>query len=508
MRRSSAVGSAVALTAAVALVLSGCTQRSNQDVPAGADGAAPTAAEYPETPDQPRVPGRPGGTFRLGIVEPTAIDPYNAQESEGILVTKALFTGLVDVTAERRALRRRRVGSGPPNADCTQWTFTLKPGTTFSNGEPVDSAAVQARLGAHRGRRRPPPTSPTTSTRSRASTQMQDGSATTLSGVDATDPNTLARHALDAGLRVRPAHRAPASEPGADGRRPGGQQGLQRPADRQRPVHDGRAVASTTQGIRLVRNDTYGGGTEGQPRRRRDHHHARPRRRARPSTTASTTASSTGPASRPRCCRRRARRTSRRASGSRRRHHGINYLQAQTRRTAARQRRRAQGDLDGDRPRRDHAGRLPGLPDPGHRVRPAVVPAPTRTGVCDGLHLRPRQGQGARRRGRPDRRHAGELPVQHRRRPRGVDGRGEAAAGAEPRARRRLQRRPVPGPAREPAAADRDRPVPGRRGAPTTRPRATSSPRCWPPPRSGRRRRTTSRPATTAAATATRRSTT
>src|SRR3982751_284506 len=38
-----------------------------------------------------------GGAFRLGIVEPTAIDPYNSQESEGLLVTKQLFTGLVDI---------------------------------------------------------------------------------------------------------------------------------------------------------------------------------------------------------------------------------------------------------------------------------------------------------------------------------------------------------------------------------------------------------------------------
>src|SRR4051794_41156973 len=41
--------------------------------------------------------GKQGGVFRLGIVEPTAIDPYNSQESEGILVTKQLFTGLVGI---------------------------------------------------------------------------------------------------------------------------------------------------------------------------------------------------------------------------------------------------------------------------------------------------------------------------------------------------------------------------------------------------------------------------
>ena len=88
------------------------------------------------------MPGRPGGTFRLGIVEPTAIDPYNSQETEGILVTKALFTGLVSVRPNGDVYDGV-ASAWTPNADCSQWTFTLKPGTTFSNGEPVDSAAFK-----------------------------------------------------------------------------------------------------------------------------------------------------------------------------------------------------------------------------------------------------------------------------------------------------------------------------------------------------------------------------
>ena len=94
------------------------------------------------TPDPPDVSGKPGGTFRLGITEPTAIDPYNAQESEGLLVTKYLFTGLVQVKPDG-TVYDGVASKWTPNADCSQWTFTLKSGTTFSNGEPVDAAAFE-----------------------------------------------------------------------------------------------------------------------------------------------------------------------------------------------------------------------------------------------------------------------------------------------------------------------------------------------------------------------------
>jgi oligopeptide transport system substrate-binding protein len=79
--------------------------------------------------------------FRLGIVEPTAIDPYNAQESEGLLVTKQLFTGLVDIDNTTDEIKPGVAESWTKNGDCTQWTFNLRPGTAFSNGEPVDANA-------------------------------------------------------------------------------------------------------------------------------------------------------------------------------------------------------------------------------------------------------------------------------------------------------------------------------------------------------------------------------
>ncbi|ROQ97195.1 oligopeptide transport system substrate-binding protein [Streptomyces sp. 2132.2] len=74
--------------------------------------------------------------FRMGITEPTAIDPYKAQEGEGILVCKALFTGLLALD-EDGALIPATARSWESDPTATTWTFTLRAGTVFSNGEPV-----------------------------------------------------------------------------------------------------------------------------------------------------------------------------------------------------------------------------------------------------------------------------------------------------------------------------------------------------------------------------------
>ena len=84
--------------------------------------------------------GKPGGDFRLGLDEPTAIDPYNSQESEGELVTKALFTGLVNLDSNNEITATDSASTKLPdvNADCSQWTFHLAAGK-FTNGEAVDA---------------------------------------------------------------------------------------------------------------------------------------------------------------------------------------------------------------------------------------------------------------------------------------------------------------------------------------------------------------------------------
>jgi len=114
-----------ALAAVLALLLVGC----------GGGGSKKSSSET-TSPG-----GKQGGVFRLGIVEPTAIDPYNSQESEGILVTKQLFTGLVQIDNATSEIKPGVADTWDKNGDCTQWTFHLHPGTTFSNGEAVDANA-------------------------------------------------------------------------------------------------------------------------------------------------------------------------------------------------------------------------------------------------------------------------------------------------------------------------------------------------------------------------------
>ncbi|HEX3393780.1 MAG TPA: peptide ABC transporter substrate-binding protein [Acidimicrobiales bacterium] len=89
--------------------------------------------------------GKRGGVFRLGITEPTAIDPYNSQESEaenvtrfdGQNVTEALFEGLVTLNDKTSELQPGVAERWVHDPACSRWTFHLRAATKFSNGEVV-----------------------------------------------------------------------------------------------------------------------------------------------------------------------------------------------------------------------------------------------------------------------------------------------------------------------------------------------------------------------------------
>ncbi|MFF3729589.1 ABC transporter substrate-binding protein [Streptomyces sp. NPDC002476] len=81
--------------------------------------------------------GGNGGTFRLGITEPVSIDPVNAQESEGMLVTRAIFTQLYDVATDGKLIPK--LAESGTSEDGKTWTFKVKAGTKFTNGETVDA---------------------------------------------------------------------------------------------------------------------------------------------------------------------------------------------------------------------------------------------------------------------------------------------------------------------------------------------------------------------------------
>lgn len=255
MTRSRAGRSAVLLLAAASLTLAGCAQQSNTGTSNG--DATQASVGFPETADLPDVAGKPGGTFRLGITEPTAIDPYNAQESEGLLVTKALFTGLVDVKPDGTVIPGV-ADKWAPNADCTEWTFDLKQGTTFSNGEPVDAAAFK------RGWTRSVAKAAASDVayhlaEVKGYDELQAGTAQDLVGADATNPNqfkvTLTKPDCEFVLHtiVGPASPVPTVAGAADNK-----------TYNDLPIGNGPFKMDGPwqhdKGIKLVRNDTYGAG--------------------------------------------------------------------------------------------------------------------------------------------------------------------------------------------------------------------------------------------------------
>lgn len=78
-----------------------------------------------------------GGTLNFFITEPVAIDPYNAQESEGVQVTQAIFDSLTAIDPTTGKVIPAAADSWSSDASATVWTFKLHPGAKFADGTPV-----------------------------------------------------------------------------------------------------------------------------------------------------------------------------------------------------------------------------------------------------------------------------------------------------------------------------------------------------------------------------------
>lgn len=128
-------------------------------------------------------------TFRIAITEPTAIDPYRAQEIEGVGIVKMLFTGLIATTAGQRLVPGIARSWECDEAGLT-WIFHLRSDARFSNGEPVNATSFV------RGLNRALDPAVATETAYHASglrgfEEMQAGAASRLSGLRADGPGTL-----------------------------------------------------------------------------------------------------------------------------------------------------------------------------------------------------------------------------------------------------------------------------------------------------------------------------
>ncbi len=117
LRKTVAILLAIGLVAAVVAV-GGCTPKQS-------------------TTTEPTSKVEKGGTIKYFIMEPTAIDPYNAQESEGTQVTQSIFDSLTVIDPKTGKVLPAAAESWSSDESATVWTFKLKKGAKFADGTPV-----------------------------------------------------------------------------------------------------------------------------------------------------------------------------------------------------------------------------------------------------------------------------------------------------------------------------------------------------------------------------------
>lgn len=202
-----------------------------------------------------------GGTFRVQISEPGSLDPPVASGSEDIIVVKQIFDGLVTYNDKTAAVEPQVATKWEPNTDATKWTFHLRQGTKFTNGEEVTADSFVRGM-----------------TRSllpdfynspdgigyhldgiKGAADVSGGTTTTLAGVTAPDKYTLVVEtaAPDAEFPVRAGHMPFLPIPSDTAI------AAQKPSWAENPIGNGpfklKEPWQHNQSITLVRNDGYYG---------------------------------------------------------------------------------------------------------------------------------------------------------------------------------------------------------------------------------------------------------
>lgn len=78
--------------------------------------------------------GKEGGVLSYYLSEPETLDPALMGESEGIMVGKQIYDGLVDYDPETLKVIPAIAASWESNDEATEWIFNLKEGVKFHNG--------------------------------------------------------------------------------------------------------------------------------------------------------------------------------------------------------------------------------------------------------------------------------------------------------------------------------------------------------------------------------------
>jgi peptide/nickel transport system substrate-binding protein len=125
MRSAARRISAACVAGALAITLAACAE--SQRDPGNEQGGA----------------GATGGTMVFGAAgAPRSFDPLFAQDGETFRVSRQIYDTLITYKQGTSELAPGLATEWTPNADGTEWTFTLRDGVTFHDGTPFNAEAV------------------------------------------------------------------------------------------------------------------------------------------------------------------------------------------------------------------------------------------------------------------------------------------------------------------------------------------------------------------------------
>ncbi|MFV0259462.1 MAG: ABC transporter substrate-binding protein [Acidimicrobiales bacterium] len=133
MQRTRKRWSLLALLLTLAMLAAACG--SDSDSATGDTTNATTDSSAAEGEPEGEAEAMMGGTVSHGLIEPSFIDSYNVQDSEGYLAARLLYDGLTDLNEDLEAVPA--VASEWSTEDNITWQFTLRDDVTFHNGDPV-----------------------------------------------------------------------------------------------------------------------------------------------------------------------------------------------------------------------------------------------------------------------------------------------------------------------------------------------------------------------------------
>lgn len=124
-------------------------RRSVAAVALACAGIVATACGGPAASPADSGPPQPGGTLKYGLSQaPSCADPAQAASNQTLYVTRQVVDSLTDQDPDTGEIVPWLAQSWEVNPDASQFTFHLRPGVTFSDGTPLDAAAVRQNLDA------------------------------------------------------------------------------------------------------------------------------------------------------------------------------------------------------------------------------------------------------------------------------------------------------------------------------------------------------------------------